>query len=65
MYSIRTGAGLQQLFEKNLLQLYCSFISLMIVAFVALAGVEEVITGFLGRLIWRRQYKLGIPESEE
>lgn len=56
---------MQQLFEKNLLQLYCSFISLMIVAFVALTGVEEVITGFLGRLIWRRQYKLGIPESEE
>lgn len=44
---------------------YFYYISSMIVAFVALTGVEEVITGFLGRLIWRRQYKLGIPESEE
>lgn len=30
-----------------------------------LTSVEEVIIGFLGRLIWRRQYKLRIPDSKK
>lgn len=37
----------------------------IIEALIVLTGVEEVLVGFLGRVIWRRQYKLGIPELEE
>ncbi len=31
-------------------------------ALLILTSVEEVVVGFLGRLIWRRQYKLRIPQ---
>ncbi len=34
-------------------------------AMLILTSVEEVIVGFIGRLIWRRQYKLSIPEISE
>jgi len=28
-------------------------------------GIEEVMVGFTGRLIWPKQYKLWFPETEE
>lgn len=31
-------------------------------AMLIVTGVEEVIVGFFGRLIWRKQYRLNIPE---
>ena len=34
-------------------------------AMLILTSVEEVIVGFIGRLIWRRQYKLSISEISE
>lgn len=34
-------------------------------AVMILTSVEEVTIGFFGRLIWRRQYKLNIPEVPE
>lgn len=41
------------------------FLVSTIEALAILTGVEEVIIGFLGRLIWRKQYRLNIPELSE